>query len=102
MIQLHYVVAEGNVRRSAGPATVARLRLPGPPAAICRFCPFRAAIFIGLPRKFGPLPNCSTRFRGMEHPTWRHVIFRRFRGRRRTPAPEGMRMVDSADRFLAL
>jgi len=42
------------------------------------------------------------RFRGMEHPTWRHVIFRRFRGRRRTPAPEVMRMDDSADRFLEL
>jgi hypothetical protein len=46
--------------------------LLGPPAVICRFCPVRAAVIIGSPRKFGPWPTCTPWFRGMDHPTWRH------------------------------
>lgn len=48
--------------------------LLGPPAVICRFCPVGAADFYRVTEKFGPLPTCIPWFRGMDHPTWRHVI----------------------------
>ena len=43
-------------------------------AAICRFCPMRDAYLSGGRENMRPLPSCRAWFRGMDHPTWRHVI----------------------------
>jgi hypothetical protein len=45
-----------------------------PPAAVCRFCPARAAHLSGDGENLRSLPSWSPRFRGMDHPTWRRVI----------------------------
>ena len=73
-VRLHYVAARRKCSLPGRAGRQSTAGLLGPPAVICRFCPVRAAVIIGSRRKFGAWPTCTPWFRGMDHPTWRHVI----------------------------
>ena len=47
---------------------------PGPPAPVCLFCPVGGAFLSQDRENLRPLPSCRPAIRGMDHPTWRHVI----------------------------